>query len=151
MKPDASLSWHDFADAGFNSEIGPVYIAYSSKSEDTEPDHTWYAKLELEGRHMNMSGVCHGGVMMSVADIAMGSGTWFAGGQHRCATIQMDSQFLAAAKEGQTLFAIAKQNRRTKDLSFMSCEIWGGDRLVLKASGVWKYLSIGSPKQDPIN
>jgi len=97
-----------------------------------------------------MGGVCHGGVMMSVADIAMGSGSWHSGGQHQCATIQMDSQFLAAAKEGQTLLAVANQSRRTKDLSFMSCTVWGGDREVFRASGVWKYLSRGSPRKDPI-
>lgn len=142
MEPDISnLSWHNFADAGFNSEMGPVYIAHTE-----EPDQKFYAKLELEGRHMNMSGVCHGGVLMSIADIAMGSGSWIAGGQHRCATIQMDSQFLAAAKKGQTIIAVAAVSRRTKDVSFMSCDLWGGGRQVLRANGIWKYLSNSGPK-----
>ena len=115
----------------------------------------------MQDKNLNLGGVCHGGVLMTLADIAMGQGSWYAGGMHPCATIQMDSQFLAAAKINQTLLAIASQKRRTKDLCFMTCEIWaadpdqnqqqGGLRQVFSANGIWKYLASKAPQRDPIS
>jgi acyl-coenzyme A thioesterase PaaI-like protein len=84
-------------------------------------------------------------MLLSLADVAMGAATFAAGGGHPCATIQLESQFVTAAKHGQRLVALATQLRRTRELSFMQCEIWGGGRQVMRASGVWKYLSSRAP------
>lgn len=145
MEPDLSLSWVEIKSTGFINTIGPVRTAYTP-----EPEHRWFATIDVEKSHLNQGGVCHGGVLMSLVDIAMGSGAWHSGGMHGCATIQMESKFLAAAKEGQTLLAMATQSRRTRDLSFMACDVWGGGRLVFKANGVWKYLATFEPQTKPL-
>ncbi|MEM8842369.1 MAG: PaaI family thioesterase [Pseudomonadota bacterium] len=145
MKFDPSLPWRDISSGGFNQLIGPARFARAGENE-------WHGMLALDERHRNVGGVCHGGVTLSLADLTMGTATFEAGGRRPCATIEMGSHFLAAAKMGQSLLAIATQDRGVRDLSFMSCEIWAtGDdsrRLVMRASGIWKYLA-SREAQDP--
>ncbi len=57
----------------------------------------------------------------------------------------MDSHFLAAAKAGQRLLAVATQLRKVRELSFMQCEVWAEGRQVMRASGTWKYLASRAP------
>lgn len=140
---DPSLPWRRLKGGGFNDHIGPVLLARA------DPD-AWHATLIIDERHRNAGGVCHGGVTMTLADLTMGSATYEAGGSRACATIEMDSHFLAAAKESQRLLAVATQLRMVRDLSFMSCEIWALSdekeaRQILRASGIWKYLASRAP------
>ncbi|HUF87711.1 MAG TPA: PaaI family thioesterase [Thermohalobaculum sp.] len=137
MQYDPDLPWRDMRGDGFNAQIGPIGFAELG-------DNRWCASLELDARHINVGGVCHGGVLLSLADVAMGAATFAAGGGRPCATIQLDAHFLAAAKSGQRLLALATQLRKVRELSFMQCEIWSGERHVLRASGTWKYLASGA-------
>jgi acyl-coenzyme A thioesterase PaaI-like protein len=57
--------------------------------------------------------------------------------------IQLDSHFIAAAKEGQRLEGKAWIIRRTAELAFVEGELWAGGRQTMRASGIWKYLSKG--------
>lgn len=139
-EPDPRLAWRDVRGAGFNAHIGPIRFAQIS---DTE----FCAALRIDERHINVGGVCHGGVLMSLADVAMGAGSYAAGGDHPCATISFDAQFLAGAKRDQWLIARSRQLRRVRELSFMDCELVSGGRAVLRASGIWKYLASRGPGQ----
>ncbi|MGF1445631.1 MAG: PaaI family thioesterase [Pikeienuella sp.] len=143
MSPDPSLPWRDIHPTGFNAHIGPVRFADLGQGR-------FAAALELREIHLNSGGVCHGGVLMTLADIAMGAGSYAAGDNYPCATITFDSQFLAAAKGGQWLIATARQLRRVRELSFMDCEIAAGGRLVMRASGIWKYLASRAPGALPL-
>ncbi|MBY8974452.1 PaaI family thioesterase [Rhodobacteraceae bacterium NNCM2] len=143
MNFDPSLPWRDVTSAGFNQHIGPARFARAGENE-------WYGMITLDERHGNAGGVCHGGVTLSLADLTMGTSTFEAGGNRPCATIELDSHFIAAAKLDQRLLARATQLRLVRDLSFMSCEIWAidgaGPRQVMRASGIWKYLESRSAK-----
>ena len=136
MDLDPALEWRDVAGSGFNRHIGPIRFA------EREPGR-YVAALTLRDIHINIGGVCHGGVLLSLADIAMGASTYAAGGNRPCATIDLDAKFIAAAKEGQTLVAETRQLRLVRALSFMECEIEAGGRLVMRAGGIWKYLETG--------
>jgi len=138
MEIDPTLPWRDVRGSGFNAHIGPIRFARAGEDE-------WRAALEIDDRHINVGGVCHSGVLLSLADVAMGTATYAAGPDHPCATIELSAQFLAAAKMGQTLHAAARQLRRVRELSFMECEIWAGGRQVMHASGIWKYLASRRP------
>ena len=138
MDFDPSLQWRDVTSPGFNAHIGPIRIAQIS-------DELFAATLEIRDIHCNIGGVCHGGVLMSLADTAMGSAAYIAGGEHPCATITFDSQFLAGAKPGKTLYAQARVLRRVRELCFVDCMLSAGGRNVLRASGTWKYLASRSP------
>jgi len=138
MEFDPNLPWREIRGEGFNRSIGPIRFAAVDAGN-------WRAALAVEARHVNIGGVCHGGVLMTLADVAMGAASFAAGGDHPCATLDMDAHFLAAAKEGQMLVAGARQLRQVRGLSFMECQIWAGGRQVLRASGIWKYLDSRGP------
>lgn len=143
MDYDPNLPWRDVRGEGFNAHVGP--IRFASMGETPSGARRYCASLVLDDRHINVGGVCHGGVLMSLADVAMGAATFHAGGGHPCATIQMDAHFLAAARFRQRLVAVATQLRKVRELSFMQCEIWAEGRQVLRASGTWKYLASRAP------
>lgn len=134
MDFDESLPWREIRSSGFNGHIGPMHFARAGET-------TWQARLQLDARHINNGGVCHGGVYMSLADVAMGAASSQLADRNPCATIDFSAHFLAAAKEGQTLVAHVRLNRRVSGVSFMECEIWAGGRKCLHASGIWKDLS----------
>ncbi len=134
MEIDETLPWREITSRGFNGHIGPMRLARASET-------TWQAALTLDARHINNGGVCHGGVYMSVADVAMGAAASETADGTPCATIDFNAHFMAAAKEGQTLLAFARLNRRVSGICFMDCEIWGGGRQCLRANGIWKELS----------
>lgn len=140
MEIDPSLPWRETRGHGFNGHIGPLRIA---RVDET----TWQATLVLDDRHINSGGVCHGGVLMSLADVAMGAASHEAAGNQPCATIDFRAHFLAAAKHGQTLIATARQQRMVSGISFMDCEIMSGGRLCLRANGIWKYLGSTDDRQ----
>ncbi len=142
MDFDPSLPWRDVRGEGFNAHIGPIRFAEIAPGR-------YAAALEVRAIHINVGGVCHGGALMSLADVAMGAGSYAAGGDRPCATITFDAEFLAAAKLGQTLLAEARQLRAVRDLSFMDCALHAGGRQVLRASGIWKYLSSERPGAVP--
>lgn len=140
LPPD--LTWRESTEECFSTLIGPLFWTYTP-----EPEPRWYTKLTLADRHLNLGGVCHGGVMMTMVDNAMGSGAYMAGGEQPCATIDMSCKFLAGAKKGETLVAVASLHKRTPDIAFLESTIWATnrenaqDRAVMSASGIWKYLA----------
>jgi len=136
MEFDPDLAWRPVKGDGFNAHIGPIRFA------ELGPGH-YAAALDLEARHLNVGGVCHGGVLLSLADTAMGTASYVAAGGRPCATISFDAQFIAAAKHGQTMLADVHQLRAVRDLSFVDCALWAGGRQVMRASGIWKYLEGG--------
>lgn len=131
-----SLEWRVLRPSGFNAHTGPMHFASAGEGE-------WYVTLELDERHMNHGGVCHGGVLLTLADTAMGTAAFEAGGKRLCATISLQSQFIAAAKRGQTLIAHAMLDRMAGGLAFMQGELHAGGRLCMRASGIWKFLGRG--------
>ncbi|MFK7944169.1 MAG: PaaI family thioesterase [Paracoccaceae bacterium] len=125
--------WRQIGHVGFNAHFGPLDFARTG-------DSSWQASLELQDHHLNRGGVCHGGVYMSLADVAMGAAAYEAAGEKACATIDFKAHFLAAAKRGQTLLADARLNRLVSGIAFMECTITAGGRTCLTANGIWKYL-----------
>ena len=137
MELDPALDWRVIDDGGYNTHIGPIRFAAAGPGR-------WLGALELTDQHMNFGGVCHGGVYMSLVDVTMGAAAHEAAEGRRCATIQMDSHFLAAAKNGQTLLAEARLNRLVSGVVFMESTIRAGERTCFRASGIWKFLKLPS-------
>ena len=133
MDYNPDLDWKDVHDGGFNTHVGPIRFARIDAT-------TWRAELDLVAKHINMGGVCHGGVYMTLADVAMGASAYEAGDWQRCATIDFDAHFLAAAKKDQTLVCDVTLKRLVSGIAFMECTISAGGRACLTANGIWKFL-----------
>lgn len=138
MDLDPDLPWREIRGEGFNRTVGPIRFARAGGNE-------WRAAIELDDRHINSGGVCHGGVLLTLADVAMGAASFEAGNRHPCATVELTGHFLAAARKGQWLLAVARQDRAAGGLSFMTVEMHAGGRQVMRAAGIWKYLASKTP------
>ncbi|MGV3654736.1 MAG: PaaI family thioesterase [Noviherbaspirillum sp.] len=98
--------------------------------------------LDLEERHMNGWQVAHGGVIMTMLDIAMAvAGRSLVPDARAGVTVEMKTSFVQpGGKPGARLTARGRAFHNTVSMSFCEGEVWDGDRLVAKAMGTFKFL-----------
>jgi acyl-CoA thioesterase len=98
--------------------------------------------LNLAPRHLNSWSVAHGGVLMTLLDVAMAvAGRSLdpeAGGG---VTVEMKTNFLQPANAGTRLIASGQVFHRSNTMAFCDGEVRDtDDRLIAKAMGTFKYL-----------
>lgn len=98
--------------------------------------------LTLEERHMNSWHVTHGGLTMTLLDVAMAmAGRSQSPEVHASVTVEMKTSFLqAGGTPGDRIIARGKTLHRSTTMCFCEGEVWNGDKLVAKAMGTFKYL-----------
>ncbi len=98
--------------------------------------------LTLAERHMNSWHVTHGGITMTLLDVAMAmAGRSLDPDAQASVTVEMKTSFLqAGGKPGSRLVAKGKAFHRATTMCFCEGEVWNGNRLVAKAMGTFKYL-----------
>jgi acyl-coenzyme A thioesterase PaaI-like protein len=57
---------------------------------------------------------------------------------HRCATIALDSQFVAAIRTGQWIDGRTRIRKLTKTLAFLDAEASSGETLLLTATAIFR-------------
>jgi uncharacterized protein (TIGR00369 family) len=98
--------------------------------------------LDLAPRHLNSWSVAHGGVLMTLLDVAMAvagrSLDPTAGGG---VTVEMKTSFLQPANAGTRLIVSGHAHHRSSSLAFCDGEVRDTEqRLIAKAMGTFKYL-----------
>jgi acyl-CoA thioesterase len=98
--------------------------------------------LDLAPRHLNSWSVAHGGVLMTLLDLAMAvagrSLDRTAGGG---VTLEMTTSFLQPANAGTRLIVSAHAYHRSNTMAFCDGEVRDTEqRLIAKAMGTFKYL-----------
>ena len=98
--------------------------------------------LDLAPRHLNSRAVAHGGVLMTLLDVAMAAAgrsldpTAGAG-----VTVEMKTSFLQPANAGTRLIVSGHAYHRSSALAFCDGEVRDTEqRLIAKAMGTFKYL-----------
>lgn len=124
--------WDVFDGQGFVDLVGPLYSRNS-------PDGLRSFAFVAGEKHANLIGLVHGGMLMTLADRALGVGAWDSAGRP-CVTVQMEMQFLSAVKMGEFAEITPELMRLTRSLVFMRGSVKVGDRITATASGVWKIL-----------
>ena len=109
--------------------------------------------LTLTAQHMNSWQVGHGGVTMTLLDVAMAmAGRSLEPGAQGGVTVEMKTSFLQpAGKPGQRLVAKGHAFHRSTTMAFCEGEVWQDERLVAKAMGTFKFLkrAVGTRVTDP--
>ena len=102
--------------------------------------------LDLAPRHLNSWSVAHGGVLMTLLDVAMAvAGRSLDPGAGGGVTLEMKTSFLQPANAGSRVIASAQAFHRTNTLAFCEGEVRDTDqRLIAKAMGTFKYLKLPS-------
>ena len=97
-------------------------------------------RLTVGPDHMNPHGVCHGGVVYSLADTGMGGAvtTTLAAGES-CTTIEIKIVYIAAVREG-VLECETKVVHKGRTTAVLESELTQNGRLVAKALGTFAIL-----------
>jgi uncharacterized protein (TIGR00369 family) len=115
----------------FEIHVGPVF----EKGEDRKR----YA-LRVDERHVNMRGVVHGGMLMTLADAALGQAAWAFTDHAPSVTLNMQTHFLRPAKAGDLIEVVPELTRRTRALLFIRGDFTVDGEIIMTASSVWKLL-----------
>lgn len=128
--------WKECRIEGFFSTIGPLWARQTDKA--------WEYGLQVEPRHENPLGIAHGGMLVSLMDQAISMVAWSASGRKPCATVQLDTHFLAPAKAGDFIVAQATVTRMSASLVFMRGVLRVAEREIMTAQGMMKIIQRSS-------
>jgi len=107
-----------------------------------EPDRA-EVELLLEERHLNRSGLMHGGVLTTLIDVACGyAGTHCSlpGNVRGALTLQLSTQFVSTGRRGQRLTASGRKTGGGRSVFFAAAEVHDeAGRLVGRGEGVFRY------------
>ncbi len=117
--------------SGFLDLVGPLYV------DDADPRAPVYGLLAGE-KHANSRGGVHGGVLTTLADVALGYGAIAAYGETPAlVTASLTVHYTGAAHVGDWLEARTTLTRMGSRLAFARCEITTGERTVASCTGVF--------------
>ena len=115
----------------FLDRIGPLF----QKTGETGP----IFGLRVIEYHCNRRGFAHGGLLVSLADIALGkTGEWGRDPPASLVTASLTVEFLGAARLGDWIEAVCDFNRVGRRMAFANCYLTVGERKVVRASGVFQ-------------
>jgi uncharacterized protein (TIGR00369 family) len=121
------------ANSRFLSSLGPLY----AKAEGSGV----VIGLRIEERHLNTRGVAHGGMLVTLADSALGIViAMLRTPPHPMVTVNLTADFADVAREGDWVEARVDVQKMGKRLAFATCHLWVGDRRILRASGIFAHL-----------
>ena len=96
--------------------------------------------LLADQRHANEYGWVHGGVMMMLADAALCMNSRWHDPNEAAITVSATNNFVKGAKIGEFLQTRTHVIRRTRQFSFVNCEVVVDDRICLSSRAVIKRL-----------
>ncbi len=115
---------------GFTDAIGPCYRRVSEAGVSFG--------LIVTPVHANMMGICHGGVLMTLADIAAASGVNFVrGAKAGSPTINLSLDFISAGRLGEWLEAEITHTTVKRRFGFCSGVISNKEGVVARFNGTF--------------
>jgi len=113
---------------GYTDSLQPIY-------RRVEGDGASFG-LVVDVQHCNTMGICHGGVLMTLADITATTGANLAHGVTAGSpTVHLSIDFISSARQGEWLQAIAEQVTAKRRFGFCSGGIYNSVGIVARFSG----------------
>ena len=124
-------------DEHFLSLTGPLYAKRDGEK--------LVLGFRVEQRHCNIGGICHGGMLMTFADMQLGLGARFDSEEDIgfMPTVSMTADFLAPAPLGAWVEGRTDLLRSTRNFLFCQCVVTSNGSPAMRASGIMK--SGGAP------
>ena len=114
----------------FNALVGPLY-------ERRNGDELSVG-LRIDAKHTNSRGICHGGVLATVADLALGYAMLAkSGGKAEFVTAQLSIDYAGAAKVGDWVESAVEIQRVGSRLAFANCYLVAGGQRIVRASAIF--------------
>ena len=116
----------------FENFVGPLY-------ETGEGIGRRYAFV-VDERHINLRGVIHGGMLMTLADMTLGQAAWDACDHANVVTLNVQSQFIKGAKIGDIVEVTPVVTRRTRSIIFIRGDYEVGGEIIFSCASLWKII-----------
>lgn len=115
----------------FNDLVGPFYEKRAGTAVSLG--------LRIEERHCNSRGICHGGLLATLADLALGYSALAAGGQTSFVTVNLALDFAGSARAGDWVQSEAQVQRSGSRLAFVNGYLLVGEQRIVRASAVFAF------------
>ncbi|ABE39994.1 PaaI family thioesterase [Rhodopseudomonas pseudopalustris] len=115
---------------GYIGHNGPYYWRQNA---DGRPEFGFLS----DDRHGNPNGVLHGGAIVAFLDTILGY-TVVLAAQRRCATVSLDSRFLATIAPGGWITGRTTMKKISRTLAFIDAEACADDKLLVTTSAVFR-------------
>jgi uncharacterized protein (TIGR00369 family) len=118
--------------SAFNEAVGLRLAGWSEGRATVE--------LDITGDHLNRSGYVHGGVLMTLIDVACGfAGTWSEDGTRLAVTLDLTTSFVAPGRAGR-LTTLATVTGGGRKIYFARAEVRDeAGALVAMGQGSFRY------------
>ena len=124
----------------FMGLIGPWYykdLTINSQTSSVER----ILGIEIEERHTNLWGYAHGGLLITMADSALGySLSRATSPKQPLVTASLNSNFFTPAKKGDFIESYVKVTRIGSRLRFGDCELKVNNQVIFKANGIFAVI-----------
>ena len=98
--------------------------------------------LRIDERHLNTRGVAHGGMLVTLADTALGIVIAMSRTPpNPMVTVNLTADFAEAARAGDWVEARVDLQKMGSRLALASCHLWVGERRILRASGIFAHVA----------
>lgn len=129
----AADGWKERALPGFMGTAGPLWTRREADG--------WAYGLLATPAHLNPADMVHGGLLATLIDHALSAIAWEAAGRRPCVTVQLDTHYLAAGRQGQFLQARGQVLRKTASLVFVQGTVSADGCMLVSATAVLKVLA----------
>lgn len=115
----------------FNALVGPLYQRREGEAVSIA--------VRIDEKHVNSRGICHGGMLATLADLALGyamaarSGSVEAG----FVTAQLSIDYAGAARPGDWLRSEVDIQKIGSRLAFANCYLVSGEKRIARASAIF--------------
>ena len=127
------MNWKSISNSQYSKLLGQLETA-SNDGKD-------FYRMFVNNTHLNSGNFAHGGFLMSFLDNVMGNAAFKSFDKAPCVTISMTTHFTHSASIGDELIAQPIIEKKTKTLSFVNCQVFADDNLIVSGSGIWKIVN----------
>jgi len=120
----------------FNEMVGPFY----ERRRGTEVS----LGLRIEERHCNSRDICHGGLLATLADLALGYSALAIGGHSSFVTVNLSLDFAGSAKAGDWVESEVEVQKTGARLAFANGYLVANGVRIVRASAI--FALSGHPK-----
>jgi acyl-coenzyme A thioesterase 13 len=114
----------------FNALVGPLY--QRQKGDELS------IGLRIQEKHTNSRGICHGGLLATVADLSLGYAMLAkTGGKGGFVTVHLAVDYAGAARLGDWIESAVDIQRMGKRLAFANCYLVCGESRIVRASAIF--------------
>jgi uncharacterized protein (TIGR00369 family) len=133
----------------FLASIGPLYAKQPERDGPASAGGgTVVIALRIEERHLNTRGIAHGGMLVTLADSALGIAIATSLDPPRSfVTANLSVDFFAGAREGDFVEAHVDIEKVGARLAFATCFLQVGPRRILRASGIFATVTKAKAKE----